>query len=155
VLSAKSDHDARVSGLRAGADDYLTKPFYPDELLARVDAILRRANSQHSAPPLDDIRIDELRFIAASREVFFREKNLELTAMELEILECLMRAYGDPVSRDQLSLRLYHRVSAPFDRAIDTHVSRIRRKLGDGRGMILSIRGTGYQIRCLANPKAT
>jgi DNA-binding response OmpR family regulator len=67
--------------------------------------------------------------------------------MEVEILECLMNSCGKVVSRDRLSLRLYNRLSAPFERNIDTHVSRIRRKMGEGRGMILSVRGTGYQIR--------
>jgi DNA-binding response OmpR family regulator len=60
-----------------------------------------------------------------------------------------MRSFGKAVSRDRLCLRLYNRLSAPFDRTIDTHVSRIRRKIGDGREMILSVRGTGYQIRTL------
>jgi DNA-binding response OmpR family regulator len=69
--------------------------------------------------------------------------------MEVEILECLMRSFGKAVSRDRLSLRLYNRLSAPFERNIDTHVSRLRRKMGDGGGMILSVRGTGYQIRAL------
>jgi two-component system response regulator CpxR len=146
MLSAKSDRYARVFGLRAGADDFLTKPFYPEELLARIQAILRRATTTANIAP-DEIKIADLRLVPASRDVYFQDKRLDLTAMEVEILECLMRSVGKAVSRDHLSLRLYNRVSAPFDRAIDTHVSRIRRKMGDGRGMILSVRGTGYQIR--------
>ena len=142
VLSAKADRLDRVSGLRAGADDYLAKPFYPDELLARVQAILRRA-----VPKPDAMQIGELRFLPASRDVYFQGKRLDLTSMEVEILECLMGSFGKVVSRDRLSLRLYNRLSAPFERNIDTHVSRIRRKMGGGRGMILSVRGTGYQIR--------
>jgi DNA-binding response OmpR family regulator len=142
ILSARADRSDRVSGLRAGADDYLAKPFYPDELLARIDAILRRA-----LPKPEAIEIGDLRLLPASRDVYFRDKRLDLTAMEVEILECLMASFGKVVSRDRLSLRLYNRLSAPFERNIDTHVSRIRRKMGDGRGMILSVRGTGYQIR--------
>ena len=142
ILSAKADRSDRVTGLRAGADDYLAKPFYPDELLARVQAILRRV-----APKPEAIEIGELRLLPASRDVYFQGKRLDLTAMEVEILECLMGSFGKVVSRDRLSLRLYNRVSAPFERNIDTHVSRIRRKMGAGRGMILSVRGTGYQIR--------
>lgn len=142
ILSAKADRLDRVTGLLAGADDYLAKPFYPDELLARVQALLRRV-----APKPEAMQIGELSFLAASRDVYFEGKRLDLTAMEVEILECLMGSFGKAVSRDRLSLRLYNRVSAPFERNIDTHVSRIRRKMGDGRGMILSVRGTGYQIR--------
>jgi two-component system, OmpR family, response regulator CpxR len=157
MLSAKADREDRVSGLRAGADDYLPKPFFPDELLARVQAILRRSSATlKAADPatlLEEIQVGELRLLPTSREVFFRGKLLDLTAMEVEILECLMRSFGKAVSRDRLCLRLYNRLSAPFDRTIDTHVSRIRRKLGEGRRMILSVRGTGYQIRSLPSAR--
>jgi two-component system, OmpR family, response regulator CpxR len=148
ILSAKAERSDRVNGLRAGADDYLAKPFYPDELLARIQAILRRTGT---APPiLEALEVGELRLLPASRDVYFQSKRLNLTAMEVEILECLMGSVGKVVSRDRLSLRLYNRLSAPFERNIDTHVSRIRRKMGDGRGMILSVRGTGYQL-CSSN----
>jgi two-component system response regulator CpxR len=161
MLSAKADRDDRVSGLRAGADDYLPKPFYPEELLARVQAILRRSkricasaqratlNTADPATLLAEIQIGELRLLPTSREVHFRDMLIDLTPMEVEILECLMRSFGKAVSRDRLCLLLYNRLSAPFDRTIDTHVSRIRRKMGKGREMILSVRGTGYQIRSL------
>jgi len=145
ILSAKADRSDRVVGLRAGADDYLAKPFHPDELLARIQAILRRTGTVQPIP--EAIQIGELRLLPASRDVYFHGKRLDLTVMEVEILECLMISFGKVVSRDRLSLRLYNRLSAPFERNIDTHVSRIRRKMGDGRGMILSVRGTGYQIR--------
>ena len=146
ILSARADRSDRVNGLRAGADDYLAKPFDPEELLARIQAILRRARGQKQPAP-ESMEIGELRLLPASRDVYFQGKRLDLTAMEVEILECLMGSFGKAVSRDRLSLRLYNRLSAPFERNIDTHVSRIRRKMGDGRGMILSVRGTGYQIR--------
>jgi DNA-binding response OmpR family regulator len=148
ILSAKADRADRVAGLLAGADDYLAKPFYPDELLARIQAILRRAGGNGLVPTkTETLQIGELRLLPASRDVYFEGKRLDLTVMEVEILECLMGSFGKVVSRDRLSLRLYNRVSAPFERNIDTHVSRIRRKMGGGRGMILSVRGTGYQIR--------
>jgi len=155
MLSARANRNDRVTGLRTGADDYLVKPFYPDELLARVQAILRRggADTKPAVPPLEPIRIGELRLLPASRDVYFRDKRLDLTAMELEILEYLMRSFGATVSRDRLSLHLYNRLPAPFDRSIDTHISRIRRKLGDGRRIIISVRGTGYQIRQMPSPE--
>jgi two-component system response regulator CpxR len=149
ILSAKAERLDRVNGLRAGADDYLAKPFFPDELLARIEAILRRTGT--ASPRPDALEVGELRLLPASRDVYFQSKRLDLTAMEVEILECLMDSVGKVVSRDRLSLRLYNRLSAPFERNIDTHVSRIRRKMGEGRGMILSVRGTGYQIRDAAN----
>jgi two-component system response regulator CpxR len=149
ILSAKAERLDRVNGLRAGADDYLAKPFFPDELLARIEAILRRTGT--ASPRPDALEVGELRLLPGSRDVYFQSKRLDLTAMEVEILECLMDSVGKVVSRDRLSLRLYNRLSAPFERNIDTHVSRIRRKMGEGRGMILSVRGTGYQIRDAAN----
>lgn len=147
VLSAKAERADRVAGLLAGADEYLGKPFHADELLARIQSLLRRAGTNGHAGQA--IEIGELRLLPASREVYFQRARLDLTAMEIEILECLMRSFGRAVSRDRLSLRLYNRLSAPFERNIDTHVSRLRRKMGDGGGMILSVRGTGYQIRSL------
>lgn len=142
ILSARAERADRVIGLRAGADDYLAKPFHPDELVARIQAILRRVGTAVQGI----LQVGDLRLLPASRDVYFQSKRLDLTAMEVEILECLMGSFGKVVSRDRLSLRLYNRLSAPFERNIDTHVSRIRRKMGDGRGMILSVRGTGYQI---------
>jgi len=68
--------------------------------------------------------------------------------MECEILEQLMRSRGRAVSRDSLSIHLYDRLTSPFDRSVDTHVSRLRRKMGTGRNMIMSVRGVGYQLRC-------
>jgi two-component system response regulator CpxR len=151
ILSAKAERTDRVSGLRAGADDYLAKPFYPEELLARIDAILRRAGTP--APIAQPLKVGGLRFQPASREVYFQGKRMDLTSMEVDIMECLMNSFGKVVSRDRLSLRLYNRLPAPFERNIDTHVSRIRRKMGAGRGMILSVRGTGYQLRTLTGPE--
>jgi len=150
ILSAKADRVDRIIGLRAGADDYLAKPCDPDELLARIQAILRRAGN----PPNRALQIGELRFLPASREVYLTGERLDLTAMEVDILECLMDSFGKVVSRDRLSLRLYNRLSAPFERNIDTHISRIRRKMGGRRGMILSVRGTGYQIRALPDQES-
>ncbi len=146
VLSARADHSDRVSGLRAGADDYVAKPCLLEELEARVEAILRRVKADVPRAQ-ESLEIGELRLLPASRDVYFQGRRLDLTAMEVEILECLMRSCGKAVSRDRLSQRLYNRLSEPFERNIDTHVSRIRRKMGDGRTMILSIRGTGYQLR--------
>jgi two-component system response regulator CpxR len=145
MLTAKTSRFDRMTGFDLGADDYLAKPFYPEELLARVRAILRR--SAVPAGSAESLQAGDLTLLPGTRNAFYRGKQLDLTAMECEILEQLLRSSGRVVSRDQLSLHLYNRPASPFDRTIDTHVSRIRRKMGEGRDLILSVRGTGYQLR--------
>jgi DNA-binding response OmpR family regulator len=151
MLTAKAEKQDRVHGFELGADDYLDKPFYPEELLARVRAILRR-----SAPAADRsgqvVRVGDVTLFPGTRDAFYRGQNLALTAMECEILEQLLRSNGRVVSRDELTLHLYNRPSSAFERSVDTHVSRIRRKLGPARGFIVSVRGTGYQFCHKAEP---
>lgn len=147
ILSSKTDCRDRVLAFNLGADDFVPKPFYPEELLARVLAILRRA-APSSARTTETLNVGELTLWPGKRSAHFRGRQLELTAMEYDILECLVRSSGRVVSRDDLSLYLYKRPASPFDRAVDTHVSRIRRKIGKERGLILSVRGTGYQLCC-------
>jgi DNA-binding response OmpR family regulator len=145
MLTARGERGERIQGLDLGADDYLPKPFDPEELLARVRAILRRV--AHPGPNAQEILVvGELRLLPGARDAYYRDEKLGLTAMECEVLEQLMRSCGRVVSRDQLSLHLYNRTATAFDRSVDTHISRIRRKIGSGRGMILSVRGTGYQL---------
>jgi two-component system response regulator CpxR len=152
MLTARGERGERIQGLDLGADDYLPKPFDPDELLARVRAILRRTTPPGNGTEM--LEIGELRLLPGSRDAYYRGESLGLTAMECEVLEQLMRSRGRVVSRDQLSLHLYSRLATAFDRAVDTHISRIRRKMGDGGGIILSIRGTGYQLCYPPNTKA-
>jgi two-component system response regulator CpxR len=152
MLTARGESGERVQGLELGADDYLPKPFDPEELLARVRAILRRTAA--TSDPAEALEIGELRLFPGSRDATFRGQWMGLTAMECEILEQLIRNCGRVVSRDHLTLQLYQRQATHFDRSLDTHVSRIRKKLGDGRGMILSVRGTGYQLRFPASTEA-
>ena len=143
ALGSKAD---RVRGFELGADDYLTKPFYCDELLARVRAILRRSARAVQPPATNVLQAGGLTLAPGTRSAFYNGRAVDLTAMECEILEQLLRSSGKVVSRDQLTLHLYNREASPFDRSVDTHVSRIRRKLGEGRHLILSVRGTGYQL---------
>jgi len=145
ILTARNGRTDRVTGLDAGADDYLAKPFYPEELLARIRAILRRGPG---APPSKTFQLGPLVLHAGARQAFYGGQPLNLTAMECEILEVLFQSQGQVVSRDQLSYHFYDHAASPFDRSLDTHISHIRRKLGSGRNLILSVRGAGY---CLCN----
>ena len=153
MLTAKTGRFDRVMGFDLGADDYLAKPFYPEELLARVRAILRRSATAAAGSP-KVLQAGDVMLLPGTRNAFFRGRQLDLTAMECEVLEQLLRSSGQVVSRDQLSLHLYNRPLAAFDRSIDTHISRIRRKMGAGRDLILSVRGTGYQL-CDPSGQAT
>jgi two-component system response regulator CpxR len=146
MLTARTERRERIFGFDLGADDYLAKPFDPEELLARIRAILRRSRAPSREAP-ETLRVDDLLLVPGARDAYFRGQHLGLTAAECEILERLMRSRGRVVSRDELSLLMYNRPASPFDRAIDTHVSRIRRKLGEGRGMIMAMRGVGYLLK--------
>ena len=145
MLTARTEAPSRIRGLDGGADDYLPKPFEPLELLARIRAILRRTR-----PPLPDaetpVEVSGLRLEPASRRVSFLGRAIEVTTIEYDILDTLMRAAGRVVSRDDLMRRLYGREATPFDRSIDVHVSHLRKKLEAPRELIQTVRGVGYQL---------
>ena len=150
MLTARGEDVDRIVGLELGADDYLAKPFNPRELLARIKAILRRTEPQ---PNRGRIEVNGVVLDPGSREVTVDNASADLTTLEFDILEQLMRAAGRVVSRDDLMESLYKRKSTPFDRSIDMHVSHLRRKLEGSRSMIKTIRGSGYQF-CQANEEA-
>ena len=149
MLTARGDEDDRIRGLDLGADDYLAKPCSPRELVSRIRAILRRAVPASDAPGLPLARTGPLQLDAVRRVALWRGEPLRLTGAEFNVLETLAAQGGRPVSRAELSLQGLGRPLAPFDRAIDVHVSAIRQKLGsydDGRSPILNLRGIGYQF---------
>ncbi len=141
LLTARTHRDDRIEGLEKGADDYVTKPFDPDELLARIRAILRRTPAGEQ--PLN-VQVGALLFDAGRREVQVEGQTIALTSLEFDILEMLLRSAGRIVSRQQMSQTLLERELSPFDRALDVHVSRLRSKLGQCRNSIHTIRGSGY-----------
>jgi two-component system, OmpR family, response regulator CpxR len=143
MLTARGEDVDRIVGLELGADDYLPKPFNPRELAARVKAILRRteATVNRGRVEVNGVVLDPGR-----REVTCDGKPVEVTTLEFDILEQLMRNAGRVVSRDGLMESLYNRKATPFDRSIDMHVSHLRRKLEGGRPVIKTIRGVGYQF---------
>ncbi len=143
MLTARIEERDRVAGLNAGAEDYLPKPFGQEELLARIRAVLRRAGKlQTAAPPLE---CANLRLNPQTREVTQNGEPLELTSIEFEILEHLMRSAGRVVSRDEFTTVLYQRQASPYERALDVHISHLRKKLeANGRPLIHTVRGVGY-----------
>lgn len=143
MLTARTESHSRILGLEGGADDYLPKPFEPLELAARIRAILRRARRVEQGAGLE---ISRVRLEPGSRSVHYAGKAVELTTIEYDILELLMRSAGRVVSRDELTQRLYQRDSTPFDRWIDVHISHLRRKLEGPQELIRTVRGVGYQF---------
>lgn len=153
MLTARTDQTDRIAGLDAGADDYLPKPFAPDELLARIRAVLRRARSSAMAKP-EQLESSGVRVNTGSREAWADGEALELTGIEFDILEFLVRSSGQVVSRDQLMTVLYQREASPFERSLDVHISHLRKKLGDQRDLIRTIRGAGYMFRAPSEVRA-
>jgi DNA-binding response OmpR family regulator len=144
ILTARGEEIERVIGLEIGADDYLSKPFSPRELIARIRAILRRTSrpTRMAGPVISgDVRID-----AASREAWLKRRPLDLTSVEFTLLEMLVRHAGQVVSREELTEKVLGRKIGPFDRVIDVHVSNLRKKLGtlDTRERIKAVRNAGY-----------
>jgi two-component system response regulator CpxR len=144
MLTARGEDIDRIVGLELGADDYVPKPFNPRELAARVRAVLRRVEPR---PQSGRIEVNGVVLDPGSREVICDGRKVELTTIEFDILEQLMRAAGRVLSRDQLAEALYNRKSTPFDRAMDMHISHLRKKLEcGGRVLIKTVRGVGYQF---------
>jgi two-component system response regulator CpxR len=147
LLTARGDDVDRIVGLEIGADDYLPKPFNPRELLARMRAILRRSSGPGAETSL--LRVQDLELDRAARKVLQDGRRLDLTDVEFALLETLMRSPGKVVSREELSENALGRKFDPFDRSLDMHVSRLRRKLAENNThdeQVKTIRGTGYQL---------
>ncbi|MBL8239890.1 MAG: response regulator transcription factor [Bryobacterales bacterium] len=140
-LTARTAAADRIHGLESGADDYLPKPFAPDELLARIRAVLRRARP---GGPAAVLAASGVKLCPATREAWSGGQLIDLTAAEFDILEVLLRNAGKPVSRDQITQSLYQREATPYERSLDVHVSNLRKKLGARRHAIRPLRGNGY-----------
>jgi DNA-binding response OmpR family regulator len=145
MLTARDALSDRVAGLNAGADDYLTKPFEFEELLARVRALLRR--SEMTRPPV--LQAEDLSLDPASQQVTRAGVLIDLTPKEFALLQALMRQPGAVVSRQRLAEQIWHGDPLAIDNLIDAHISKLRRKVdGDGkRALIETVRGRGFRIR--------
>ncbi len=153
LLTARGEDVDRIVGLEIGADDYLPKPFNPRELLARIRAVMRRRAGSESAPAerpsAVPLVVTGLELEVASRTVQYNGTALDLTAVEFNLLQMLMQFAGTVVDRQKLAEHALGRKLNSFDRSLDMHVSRLRRKLDEAGSLgdqVKTIRGTGYQF---------
>jgi DNA-binding response OmpR family regulator len=145
MLTSRNTVRDRLAGLNSGADDYLPKPFDPDELVARIRAVMRRYDPAHRRVAL--VRnIGAIRIAEAERTVSVHGEPVEMTSIEFEVLLMLSLSPGQVVTRDALTRAILGRTPNFFDRSLDVHVSRIRAKLGKVGKMIRTIRGEGYML---------
>lgn len=150
MLTARDEVFDRVVGLELGADDYMTKPYEPRELLARVRSVLRRYNGQEATPAnahtrllFDDVELDLMKASANRRS---DSANLNLTSTEFALLRALAEAGGAPLTRAEILSSVYGNSVQITDRAIDAHVARLRRKLASASELIKTLHGVGYKL---------
>ena len=144
MLTAKAEEIDRIVGLEFGADDYVTKPFSPREVVLRIRAILRRGAGKEKEESLTagPIRIDPAR-----HEVFVNDKQVHLTSLEFKLLRTLLQRRGRVQARDRLLNEVWGYESVIDTRTVDTHIRRLREKLGKAANAIETVRGFGYRLR--------
>ena len=147
LLTARGADVDRIVGLEIGADDYVPKPFNARELTARIRAVLRRIEPRPEARDRSVLRVDDVSLDSASRAVLRDGVRVDLTTVEFDILRLLLESAGQTVTRERLSEEVLTRRFDPFDRSVDMHISKLRRKLGPRAGnedRIKTIRSVGY-----------
>ena len=152
MLTAKTEESDVVAGLGVGADDYVTKPFSTKVLMARVKAVLRRSeagtagNDAEAAPPANVLRAGPLAMDLDKHEIFADGRPVKLTLTEFKLLRALVEAKGRVLSRDRLMDKGMGTDVFVTDRAIDVHVTAIRKKLGEAAWLVHTVRGVGYRL---------
>ncbi len=145
MLTAKSEETDKIVGLSVGADDYLTKPFSPRELVARIKAALRRLRDGVGPVEASVLAFRHIRIDAGSHRVWMDDEPVELTATEFDLLRTLVEHRGMVLSREQLLQQVWGYDFYGEERVVDVHVGHIRQKLGDDR-FIVTVRGVGYRF---------
>jgi len=145
LLTARTELNERLDGLNLGADDYMTKPFFVEELIARIHAIARRAKDE----PAGLLRVGDLSVNLMTRQVRCGEREVDLTAREFSLLERLMRAPGRVFTRTQLLEHVWGYDFDPETNLVDVNIRRLRRKIDDEAEtpLIETVRGVGYRVR--------
>jgi DNA-binding response OmpR family regulator len=150
MLTARGDDVDRIVGLELGADDYLSKPFNPRELVARIRAILRRASNRLGGGRVpDELKVGPIALNTGAHQVHNDSRLIPLTGAEFRVLELLMRSAGQVISRESMTEQALGRKLVAYDRSIDTHISNLRRKLQLESGtnpQIKNVRGSGYTL---------
>ena len=150
MLTARGEEVDRVVGFEVGADDYVVKPFSPRELVLRVEAILRRTSQTPEEVETTTIQVDSLMIDPARHHVEVDGEEVMLTALEFRLLLDLAKRRGRVQSRDALLERVWGYTPGIETRTVDTHVKRLREKLGEASSSIETIRGVGYRMRSIA-----
>jgi two-component system phosphate regulon response regulator PhoB len=145
MLTAKGEEVDRVVGFELGADDYVTKPFSVRELTLRLKAILRRAGPPRAAEQLRE-KVGPIRVDAEAHRVFVDDAEVTLTPLEFKLLSTFMARLGRVQSREQLLEDVWEMSPEVETRTVDTHVKRLREKLGSGRDLLETVRGVGYRL---------
>lgn len=149
MLTGRGDDIDRIVGLELGADDYLGKPCNPRELVARINAVLRRVAPESNVVSASIASHHNIQLDPQTLAAKINDQSLELTGAEFRVLEILMSNIGSTLSKEYLTETVLHRPLTPYDRSIDVHISRVRQKLakeGELHDVIKSIRGVGYQL---------
>ncbi len=148
ILSARNDTLDKVRALKLGADDYMTKPFWPEELLARVRARLRRPTMQHDGR----LEVGPVAVDLATRAAHVAGDPVNLTRVELDLLAALLRRPGEAITRQWLVDHVLDPEREGTERTLDVHVSRLRKKLGDAGAWVETVWGIGYRMRASEEP---
>ncbi len=151
MLTARDEDVDKIIGLEVGADDYMTKPFNPRELVARVKSVLRRASPERRKGETSELRHGDLSIDSGKREVYVGDEEIRLAPKEFELLWELLDHRGIVLTRDQLLERVWGYTFAGDTRTVDVHVRQIRRKLGDA-SPIVTVWGVGYKVASERTP---